>query len=142
MFVGVHVALAIRTQTPELMIEETEARAFMKSAQNVMRHYDVRTSQKALDWIAFVGCVGSMYGTRAFAIAARRAGERHADAERGQVLRWPVTPKARPEPAQAAPQAAPAAPPPVNAAPADYVPSVVQEYDGAAELEEFGGFSH
>lgn len=132
MFVGVHVALAIRTNTPELMIEQDEAKAFMKAAQNVMRHYDVQTSQKALDWIALVGCCGSIYGTRAFAIAARRAGERQAAAGDGNVLRWPVKPKPRPEPVHAAPEPVS----PAANAPPDYVPSVPGEYAGA---EEFGG---
>lgn len=126
MFVGVHVALAMRTGTPELMMTEEEAKGFMKSAQNVLRHYSVQTTQKTLDWIAFVGAAGSIYGTRAFAIAARRAGERQAKEASGQVLQWPVKPKPRPEEV--------AAPPPN--APPSYVPSVHPGDDG-----EFNGFN-
>lgn len=132
MFVGLHAALAVRTNTPELMIEPDEGKAFMKSAANVMRHYDVRATQKTLDWIAFIGCAGSIYGTRAFAIAARRAGERQAAQDGGQVIQWPKPVRPRPEPAQEPAQAGP----PAGPAPADFVPSVVGEYDGAAE---FGG---
>lgn len=133
MFVGLHVALAVRTNTPELVVEEAEAKALAKSAQNVMRHYDVAPNQVVLDWIAFAGCLGSIYGTRAFAIAARRAREREEAKGTGQVINFPFAPKPRPD------QAAPPGPPPgpvQGAPPADYVPSVPQEFDGA---EEFGG---
>lgn len=71
MFVGVHAALAIRTNTPELMISDQEGKAFMSAAQNVLRHYSVETTQKTLDWIAFVGVTCSMYAPRALAIYVR-----------------------------------------------------------------------
>lgn len=76
MFVGVHAMLAMRTNIPELAITEQEGKAFMASAQNVMRHYSVETTQKTLDWVSFVGCVGSMYGTRFLAIVNRRSSEK------------------------------------------------------------------
>jgi hypothetical protein len=129
MFVGVHAALAMRTNTPELMIEPEEGKAFMTAAQKVMRHYDVRATQKTLDWIAFAGCCGSIYGTRAFAITARKAAERDQRSG-GKVIDFPFAPRPRPEAAPAAPDV------PANA-PADYRPSVPGEFSGA---EEFSGF--
>jgi hypothetical protein len=128
MFVGVHTALAMRTGNPELMVEPEEAKAFMKAAQNVMRHYDVKTTQKTLDWIAFAGCCGSIYGTRAFAIAARKAGERQS-VERppatAEILLWP---KRKREPEEA---------PQGLQAEGSFVPSVPP---GDAGAEHFGGF--
>lgn len=91
MFVGVHLMLAQRTNTPELAIGMDEGEAFMRAAQNVLRHYSVETTQKTLDWIAFAGVAGTMYGTRAVAISNRRAAERAAagdQEQKGQVLRF------------------------------------------------------
>lgn len=72
MFVGLHVMLAERTQTPELAITEDEGKAFMEAAQNVMRHYSVETTQKALDWTAFIGCAAGMYMPRIAAVGMRK----------------------------------------------------------------------
>lgn len=72
MFVGLHVMLAERTQTPELAITEDEGKAFMEAAQNVMRHYSVETTQKALDWTAFVGVAAGMYMPRIAAVGMRK----------------------------------------------------------------------
>lgn len=91
MFVGVHMMLAHKTNTPELIVQPDEAAQFMHAAQNVMRHYSVEATQKTLDWIAFAGVAGGMYLTRGIAIAARRSQEkteRAAAGPRGQVLRF------------------------------------------------------
>lgn len=75
MFVGIHTMLAMQLNTPELVVDETEADQFLKAAQNVARHYSVETTQKALDWIVFCGACASVYGTRAVAISVRRRAE-------------------------------------------------------------------
>lgn len=76
LFVGAHVLLAQRTDTPELELNPDEASAFLASAQNVMRHYSVATTQKMIDWTTFIGTGVTIYGTRAIAIAARREEEK------------------------------------------------------------------
>jgi hypothetical protein len=125
MFVGIHTMLAMQTKTPELMISEQEGKDFMKAAQNVMKHYSVQSTQKTLDWVAFLGVAGGIYGTRIFAVSVRKSAERAADtAERGQVLQWPVTPKPRPTPERAEPAEAAAAP---------YVPSVIPADPGSED---------
>lgn len=68
MFVGLHAALAIRTGVEELAITPDEGEQFMTRAQAVMRHYSVETTQKTMDWIAFMGCAGMIYAPRAAAI--------------------------------------------------------------------------
>lgn len=76
MFVGVHALLAMRTNTPEIEIAPEEGAEFMKRAQAVMRHYSVETTQKTLDWIAFMGVSASIYAPRVMAIAVRQRGQR------------------------------------------------------------------
>lgn len=83
MFVGLHALLADRTETPELAITEEEGKAFMDAAQNVMRHYSVETTQKALDWTAFAGVAAGMYMPRVAAIGMRKkAGRAPAQARK------------------------------------------------------------
>ena len=63
--------LAIRTGLEEFQVGEEEMGHFLKAAQNVARHYNVDTTQKTLDWIAFVGVGGQVFGTRAIAISLK-----------------------------------------------------------------------
>lgn len=72
MFVGLHVLLAERTETPEIAISEQEGKDFMQAVQNVMRHYSVETTQKTLDWVALMGCTSGMYVPRIAAISMRK----------------------------------------------------------------------
>lgn len=44
----------------------------MDAAQNVMRHYSVETTQKTLDWMAFIGVASTMYAPRLVAINLRK----------------------------------------------------------------------
>lgn len=130
MFIGVHAMLAAQTNTPELMLQEDEAKAFMKAAQNVMRHYSVAATQKTLDWISFAGVAGGMYGTRFFAISMRRKMEA-AERGGGEVLQFRRRPRAV-DPVKTET-------PPAAAAPFDggeYVPSIFPD----APVDETGGF--
>lgn len=105
MFVGIHAMLAMQTKTPELAVSEQEAKDFTKAAQNVMRHYSVQTTQKTLDWIAFVGVTAGIYGTRIFAISVRKQAEKPASGEAfGQVVKFTGANRraAAPEPEQPA----------------------------------------
>jgi len=125
----------MQLKTPELAITEQEGKDFTKAAQNVLRHYSVQTTQKTLDWVAFLGVAAGMYGTRAFAISARHAQERAAGAEPfGQVLKFPD--RSRKAPAPAPGGAAPAAEAPAPAA-EPYSPSVPP---GGFEPGETEGF--
>ena len=117
MFVGMHVLLADRTNTPELMMGMDEGQAFMGAVQNVMRHYSVQTTQKTLDWVALFGTASSMYMPRIVGYNMRKRMERAGQAPRPATAR-PVQPGAEPtkrEPAQDIP-----ATPPMNIQP-DFV---------------------
>jgi hypothetical protein len=76
MFVGAHLMLSQATRTPEIAITDDEGKHFMDAAKNVMRHYSVESTQKTLDWIAFVGVGFEIYGTRAIAISVRHRTEK------------------------------------------------------------------
>jgi hypothetical protein len=114
MFVGLHVVMAERTNVPELDMGMDEGERFFTAAQNVLRHYSVETTQKTIDWLAFVGVTATMYGGRFASYVTRKKEERVAR----------VYPLHR----QPAPQAA-QAPQPQQSGGSDYIPSVVPGED-------------
>lgn len=58
----------------------------MLSAENVMRHYSVQSSQKTIDWLAFGGTCCMIYGTRFGAYMLRRRSEQQEKTKPGAVL--------------------------------------------------------
>lgn len=130
LFVGAHVQLAAATNTPELAITDDEGEEFLKRAQNVLRHYSIETTQKTLDWIAFYGSVGMMYGTRAIAIYNRQRSERQPQPRRGEVIRperfRPRAPVEAPAVAAAAPQV-------------DRTGALIPDVAGALDIQGIGG---
>lgn len=76
---GLHAHVATLTETPEIALSEQEAGTFLKSVENVMRHYPMNASQKALDWGALAFIASTIYVPRALAIARRK---REAEVER------------------------------------------------------------
>lgn len=74
--VGIHGMLANMTATPELAIDISEGQSLANAAGNVMRHYGVKTTQKAVDWFALFGVLGGVYATRAVAIGNRKRMEK------------------------------------------------------------------
>jgi hypothetical protein len=71
LLVGMTTMLAMRTGHEELAVTSDEAGEFLKAAQNVARHYSVETTQRTLDWIAFVGVSAQVFGTRAVAVMVK-----------------------------------------------------------------------
>jgi hypothetical protein len=69
-----HTQVAQLTGNPELAISEADGHAFLGSLQNVLRHYPLTASQKALDWAAFAFTASFIYVPR-FAAVRKRAGE-------------------------------------------------------------------
>lgn len=108
MFVGIHATLAVLTETPELTMTEDEGEAFMKAAQKVAAHYSVQTTQKTIDWLAFMGVTANIYGTRAFAIQMRRQAQK--EERSGKVINFPHAPRRREQPEQNASQQEPFVP--------------------------------
>jgi hypothetical protein len=71
MLLGISTMLALRTGIEEFQVGEDEMSAWLGAAQKVARHYSVETTQKTLDWVAFVGITGQVFGTRAVAISVK-----------------------------------------------------------------------
>lgn len=66
--------LAHLTGNPEIAISEADGTAFLGALQNVLRHYPLTASQKAIDWAAFAFTASFIYAPR-FAAVAKRARE-------------------------------------------------------------------
>lgn len=69
----IHHGLAGAFGAPELSLNKEEANALAQATQNVARHYDMRASQKALDWGALAVVVFSTYSGRLMQIRMRKA---------------------------------------------------------------------
>lgn len=76
-----HSLLAKATNTPELMLDETEAKSMAAAAMNVMQHYNIRASQKAVDWGNLVVTMCIVYGGKFHAINERQKAEKQAKKE-------------------------------------------------------------
>lgn len=72
LLLSVHFGLAAMLHTPEIALDMDEARKLANASANVMRHYNVRTTAKAMDWIQLSITLGVIYGPRAVVFAARR----------------------------------------------------------------------
>lgn len=72
-YAGLHLQIARLTDSPEIALSEDDARVFLDRLQNVLRHYPIGASQKAVDWAAFVGVTSFIYLPRFAAIAKRKA---------------------------------------------------------------------
>lgn len=109
--VGLTAALAEFRNVPEFALDERESVELMGATQNVLRHYNIETTQKGADYIALVGVVTMLFGTRVAAYNLRKRMER--EEQRGQPIASNVV-----RMAAQAPQPTPAAPkPPVQQAP-------------------------
>lgn len=70
--------LASFLQAPEWALEEKEAQEVANAAVAVSRHYNVATTQKAIDWTNLAMVLGAVYGTR-IVVASRKKKERAQD---------------------------------------------------------------
>lgn len=59
-------------KTPELMLDQTEARAIGEAVADVGSYYDTKISGEALAWINLATVLGMAYGTRAMVILHKR----------------------------------------------------------------------
>lgn len=60
-------------KTPELALDEQEAKSMATAAMNVMQHYNIKASQKAIDWGNLLFTCVIIYGGK-----IHKAGERIA----------------------------------------------------------------
>lgn len=71
-----HMSLAAILKTPELQLDEQEAKGLSESGLTLLSLYDIRPDPKVEAAIMFAGQVGLVYGTRVVAIRARIAQQR------------------------------------------------------------------
>lgn len=76
-----HSSLAAITRTPELELDESEAKGLSESGLTLLSLYDIRPDPKVEAAIMFAGQVGLIYGTRVVAIRARKAQAKKAASE-------------------------------------------------------------
>jgi hypothetical protein len=121
-----HVQLARVADTPEIAMTEPDARTLMQSAQNVLRHYSIQSTQKAVDWITFGSVVTFMYTPRVLAYAQRR----RDGPRRPPQPEWRSGPaqifQFHPPVAQPPPPPPPQSPPPRSAPPPDQAQPTVR----------------
>lgn len=76
--------IAAFTGAPEWMLEEKEAQEVANAAVAVSRHYNVATTQKAIDWTNLAMVLGAVYGTRFVAQSrAKKAAQQDINQPRG-----------------------------------------------------------
>lgn len=65
---------------PHWELTEPEAASVSRASTDVLRHYDIKATQKTIDIVTLMMALGSVYGTRGLAtileLRARRAAER------------------------------------------------------------------
>jgi hypothetical protein len=67
--------LAGVTQTPELLLDQDEAKRLAHASASVAAFYNVEASAKALAWTNLAMTAGAIYGTRLLAIRMRTKSE-------------------------------------------------------------------
>lgn len=71
-----HSLLAKATKTPELELDKEEARSISTACMNVMQHYNIKASQKAIDWCNLLLTLTIVYGGKFHAVSERQNKER------------------------------------------------------------------
>lgn len=61
-----HAMLAGITKVPEIALTQDEAKQIAVATGNVARHYDLRQTQKQMDWAALLVSLGTIYGGKVF----------------------------------------------------------------------------
>ncbi len=86
---SVHLALAAATRTPELALDESEARELAKAAAEVQSHYETVIDPKILAWAQLVMVAGSIYAPRMIAAKMRLNRERAEQRAKSNVVQGP-----------------------------------------------------
>lgn len=97
-YVALHGMLAGATGNPEWLMEQSDGDRMALAWSNVARHYDIKTTQKTLDWIAAGAITATIYYPRFFAIRRRHQAEAAARRRQNQQPGAVVYPFAVPTP--------------------------------------------
>lgn len=72
----VHVGLASVTKTPELVLEEDEAKSLAMASANVLEQFDITPDPRVTAVLGLVTTCGMIYGPRVYLIRERKKEER------------------------------------------------------------------
>lgn len=86
--VSLHAMAAAAIKIPELNLSEAEARTLVSATQEVARQYNVAVSAKTAAWVNLGMAVGSIYGSRAVAIALKAKKEK-----KDNIVQFPTPPE-------------------------------------------------
>ena len=75
LFVAINGMLAAGTGNPELMMSDDDGQRFALAWSNVLRHYNVATTQKTFDWIMAGGITATLYIPRVHLMNQRHRAE-------------------------------------------------------------------
>lgn len=81
--------LAKATKTPEWSLTEDESKTMASRVTAVMQHYNIKASQKAIDWGNLLLTGGLMYGGKIHAVNERHKAERAAKKENANAIARP-----------------------------------------------------
>ena len=75
----VHVGLASVTKTPELVLEEDEAKSLAMASANVLEQFDITPDPRVTAIVGLITTCGVIYGPRVYLVRERRKAEREAN---------------------------------------------------------------
>lgn len=114
---GTHAIIAMRRSEPHWLMTDQDAKVYGTAIANVMRHFSIGASQKAIDFLALFICATNMESPRIYMSMrnrqARRAGQQPQQ-PRGPAQVFEFTPRPASTPAG---QPAPSDPAPVQQQP-------------------------
>ena len=73
LLLSLHTMAATVLKQPLLMLDESEAAALAKAGAGVARHYPMKASAQAVDWVNLIMCLGTVYGTRVVAMKMQQS---------------------------------------------------------------------
>ena len=82
----VHAAVSTATKTPELAIEETEAKSLAGAVANVLEEFDIQPDPKVQAIVGLIIAAGSVYGPRMYLIRERQKAQRKTKEKPSEVI--------------------------------------------------------
>jgi hypothetical protein len=93
-----HAMAAGAFDTPELALDDDEAKQIANATAEVAKHYSVNIDPKTLAWMNFGWAVSCVYGSRVVAITMRRRNEKEAAKKAKQNFASPTADEETPAP--------------------------------------------
>lgn len=72
----IHIGVATATKTPEMALEEEEAKTLAAATATVLQEFDIRPDPKVEAIVGLITAAGMIYGPRAYLISERKKEEK------------------------------------------------------------------